>query len=103
MYLPPQNYSYYGYAYDVWCFEGYYDQSSYLFYTFFNPTSNTLECKLRYEYNYVGGTSDGCYLNSNTRTETVGPKSALTIQFEFTSINEHDAKIQRKYVITLCN
>ena len=95
MYLPRT-----GHAYDIWCFEGYYTQSSNLFYTFFNPISNSMECTLSYSYSYIGGEKDGyCYLGSDTPTKTVGSKSALTIHFEFTSINEQDAKIQRKYVI----
>ena len=54
---------------------------------------------MSYSYSYIGGEKAGCYLGSYEQAQKVGSKSALTIQFEFTSIAEQDDKIQRKYVI----
>ena len=70
MYVAAQSSYVYGYFRDMWCFEGYYNQSSPLFYTLFNPTSNSIECQLGYSYSYIGG-NDGCFLGSNTATKIV--------------------------------
>ena len=80
--------------------EGYYTPSSPLFYTFFNPTSDSMECKLSYHYSYIR--NDVCYLGSDQPTGKINPKSALTVPFAFVSRNEEDDKIQSQYVITLC-
>ena len=107
MYLPPTysfnyDYSFVSRSDDVWCFEGYDSATSHLFYTFFNPTSSAWECELSYSYSHTGG-NDGCFLGSDAPTKIIDAKSALTIEIEFTSVNEEDEKIRRKYVIAkLC-
>lgn len=84
-------------SYDMWCFEGYYVPSSPIFYTFFNPKSESVICKWSYSYSYIGGNDDGCFIGSKAVIKKVDPKSALTRQFDFTSMDEEDEKIQRQF------
>ena len=88
----------------MWCFDGYYTQGSPLFYTFFSPRSDSKNntCELTYSYSYTGG-SGGCFLGARTIREILDRNTSSVIQFSYTSIEEEDEKIQRRYVNIGCN
>ena len=78
----------------------YYQPSNPIFYTFFNDKTYSRKCKLSYSYSYIAGNNlnEGCFVGSKTKSTSVGPTSAQTINFAFKSIDEVNDDIEQTYV-----